>query len=819
MRLLLLLSLFGIIKVFCASTSEGKAEKKILIKYDSNNASVKIDVSIEATDDSDIGDDEVEIVEDKEGEEQVSVQLSHGEDAWIFPHKIGIRNHANNCYASALISCLYNIPIVQKALFDQVSGSSLRKEESIAVALATIFYKMRFGRSFIDLEQFFIPAVKKEFTWEFGGIECVLEFWNQLSSALPEFLFQFELQENRFRKSDNVLIKSFAQKSNLILVAPSKKYRNIEEFLEKDFVDEEAEDFIIESDDIKDYPHLFIESGIPIPIPEQQERLRIPSKTTLTILNCPEVLIFGVKRVRWNSETNSPEFDSTHLGFPEKLIVNSEEYTIVGNVEYDEGRIHYYSQNYDLLNDQWYIHDDKQVTRIPDTEEDFTELTRRFIHNSSMVFYVKSSSLELFKNKENVALSDELVMKLKTRSSAATSNNNLNLKRSRKRRADKVDNANLDCADDEPTIKDTKLVKKGRGSLKKRPKAAEPQETAEISDSDIGNKKPRIRKDLKSDLDLSEAKVCSSLSFDQGPDFRLGSKQFLFSKDDGNDILEPILMAIAFHPRLVTKLFEIVARNESPTPTDFVFKFALVVLRILTGHMDISTRELFTILVENYSVEFSDIGTVWRKISQLISSEISSIPDLKVVKFKEDEPISIETFPRCDSYSLKPHKTIKITSGLVLSGPAYDSILDSGEGGEGRTFNRNILKCNDEEEGIILPVPVERIFKDSATEKYIYDASPVQINTGSYLIYGCIGIDRNGNRTFAIYTDHLNQSRYLFYASGILMYKEKSVPLQQMIIDLMKTQSSLFLLTKSDGFYEEMPMLSHVPKILINELC
>ena len=753
------------------------------------------------------------------------------EETSLFPHKVGIRNHALNCYASALISCLYNIPVVQMAVFDEVSRSNLRKEESVTAALATIFYKMRFGKSFIDLEPFFMPTVKKTLGWEFGGLECVLEFWNQLSTALPESLFQIELQENRFRKDDNVLIKSVSQKTNLILVSPSEKYRNIEEFLENNFVDEDAEDFIIEAKDKHEYPQLFKEDSDAF----LEDKVRITSKTSLTILNCPKVLIFGIKRVRWNPQTGSSEFHSTHLGFPEKLTINGEEYMIVGNVEYDSKKVHYFAQNHDLLDDQWYTHDDKIVSRIPDTEEAFDDLTSRFIHNSSMVFYVKSSLLDEFQDRDSVEIPNDVITKLTSRNRSATLKRKNIEEINKEIVAEIVEEVSVneaskaqEEAEAQEEEKVVKTVKKVRGPYKKRPKTQvnidinpsitknqkEVQNSAVKTEENITqtsmesatNNKVQKQKKMRLTYDLDGTNFFRS-SFGPVADFRLGSKPFLFSKDDRNTVLEPILMAFAFHPKAVIKLFES-ARTKSPN--DFEFKFALTVLRILIGHMAVNTKELTRDLIENYQIDFSDFATVWRRVSQLLSQEISPSPDLKIVSYKDDEPMTIENIPNCDCYSLKPFKNLKCPRQLKFTGAAYDLIEDRNE----NLVRRNILKSD----GVILSIPVTRLVRDLTTNTTNYDSNPIQINNGPYLVYGFIGIDPDTRGKFAVFSDLQGQERFLIYTAGLPIYKQKSPELADKIVNCMTRQSVLFFLTKAEDFNLEMPKLSDVPSILLDEM-
>lgn len=802
MRPLVLLALFQLYRVFSVTASVVTDSSELppaiinLDRADNSDSEVEITGSMnpiyntpvsvqspvqevaEFGNESDFEDRRISVVGNSQIEEEEESFLS------LFPHTVGIRNHAYNCYASALISCLYNIPVVQMALYEEVSRSDLRKDESVVTALATIFYKMRHGKSFIDLESFFVPAIRKSLGWEFGNIECVLEFWNQISETLPESLFQIELQENRFRKSDQVLIKSDIQKSNLILVSPSKNYRNIEEILRDNFADEEAEDFIVEPKEIKDYPHLFGEGAT------SEVKISVPSRTTLTIKSCPKVLIFGVKRVRWNATTGTQEFDSTPLGFPEKLLINEEKYTIVGNVEYNEERVHYFAQNHDLWDDQWYIHDDKAVTRIPDTEEAFDDLTMRFIHNSSMVFYVKGSLLEEFGTKESVEIPSDVITKLTIRSKRQNSTPELSGRVKRKRGGE-------DKVFEEQELTVTEEI-------------VESQESAEIVEEPVKSEVKKVRKPYKKREKNSRVKTTFfETRFGPMADFRLGTTPFLFHQDNRNSVLEPILMAFAAHPKAVRKLFES-ARYK--TSADFEFKFALTVLSILTGNMAVQTVELSQILVERHGIYFGDIGSAWKRISSLLSQEISPLPNLKVITYKDDEPMSLENINNCDSFALSPFNLMPCPRELKFSGAAFNLVENRSE----RIMKLNILKSD---EGLIIPLPVDRIIKHpEELDGLGFNTNPVQMNLGPYLIYGFITINPNTGNKQAVLSDQGNRNRYFIYSAGTPGYMEKSTELQERVLGLLRHQSVLVLLSKPDDFYSEMPMLSDVPDNLISEL-
>ena len=236
----------------------------------------------------------------------------------------------------------------------------------------------------------------------------------------------------------------------------------------------------------------------------------------------------------------------------------------------------------------------------------------------------------------------------------------------------------------------------------------------------------------------------------------------------------------------------------------------------MIGHTGIKTLGLAQFLAHYYGDDFRSVSRTWRTISFIISPEISLIPNLKIVTFKDDEPILIEEKISNGQFNyLNPSKMLRIPQSVKLSGPAYDTIVDA----ENRIFQRNILKYNEGEmrNWIVLPISVERIYKNPSNGSYIYDPKPVEINPGEYVIHGFIGIDLNED-TFAVFSDHLRRGKYLCFFSGIPIYKESIDTVNEHIVRLMKHQSVLFLLTKADEFYIDMPMLSTVPKKLFNAL-
>lgn len=797
-----------------------------------------------------------EIPEDQDEQEEEEVNPP------MFPHVVGIRNHALNCYASSLIACLYNIPLVQEALFANVLKNidepNTDRYECIATALSTIFYKMRSTKTFVDLETYFVPAVKRTINWDFGGLECALEFWGRFSAALPaevSDLFKIDGVESHFRKSDNAFIKSENVSSNMIFVSPSKKYKSIEKLLEVDFIDEEAEDFTVFPEDQHLYAHLL--DG---PI---EEKVNVNRRTTFRITNKPKVLIFGVKRVYWDASTNSSGLNTTILEFPENLKLNDEEYTCVGNVEYDSIRGHYFAQNLDLLNDQWYIHDDKKVEKIPDTTEAFADLSERFYTNSCLVFYIKTSLIdEYIENESKLAVPLPVIAKLTSRGRKSFFKRKRDvdpdnvieipiapeapqkITRRRLQNKQKIDaNESVESVDvneteiivkaqqEVPVVQDK--IKKVRGPYKKnvirKKPPAQAKESTElqaldlttsdndklIEATDIQTSEPSTAPEKPSKKFKSSTLIIKETddglkyfrsSLGDVVDFRLGQNACMFIDQEHNVYLEHILVAISQNQTVVKILFEEV---KTKSPSDFIFRFTLVILKILLGHGDVATAALTKELIEVYNFDFKDVRSTWTQLSQLLPEKISPIPSFKLIKYRNDEPVEIFEESQSDYITLRPYFCKPYPHGLNLNG-VFTDIIDV-EGPE--LFRRNIFKSD----GVILPLKVSRIRNDLSGGA-TYDDSPIYIDTYDRTVYSYIGYDPSRKETFSVHWNAAAPTQVILFYKGMPRVVKISEELAKMIQHGLLRYSELILLARKDDLKQEMPMLSDVPRVLLDEL-
>lgn len=309
----------------------------------------------------------------------------------VYPHRVGIKNHNNNCYMNAIFSCLYSIPFFHSTVYKVIRELPVipNRADSVLVALADIFVRMRMNKSAVGISSTMFPAIRNEMDWTVGGIHCALDFWLRFIEKMPqEFqeISRVQLKQNYFRKSDHVLIKSIDQIASYIDIPTPKSPLVFSQFVANKFLDVETEDFIIEVEDQREYSHIL--TG---PI---TEKVNIPMYNTLTIENTPNVLIFNVKRQGWNPASGNPLLNTVPIIF-DNISIRGEVYWSLCAVLYNGETAHYYAVVNDSLTREYFIHNDAKITRIDvnsDEGQSRAHLSELFSQNSTMVFYVKASA-------------------------------------------------------------------------------------------------------------------------------------------------------------------------------------------------------------------------------------------------------------------------------------------------------------------------------------------------------------------------------------------------------------------------------------------
>jgi len=751
----------------------------------------------------------------------------------LLRHNAGLVNHALNCYASSLLVGLYSIPVIQRSFYREVERASIievpRKDESITAAISTVFYKMSTLNSPIELRTFFAAALQETTGWQFGNIECVLEFWTLLSNVLPESItrnFQVRSQENHFRQaeenqyrpSEDLLIKSVSQVSNLIYAYP-QQYASVVDLIEASFLDQNVKEYIIEPVSQHEYPQIISE-----PI---SEKLVIPSYTTCTILELPNVLFFGVPRLNWNTRSGNPICNFARLEFTPTITINSEEYTLFGNIIYDPKRVHYYAHVYDALSEEWYQHDDRKVTRL--SKGSRTKKFREYLlnHLSTMVFYVKSSLIEDFKIPENWIVSEAIAAQLSSRyvpkkTTAVNDATKSSYKPSKDTPSDKSTDTtkkrsrkNVEIETEEPG---SELVDDSKDHQLKQVKEssdihANKKSKITTSKTKIITKKPEnsllplivVRaKDPAPEKEASSQPKNVASRYD--PNMVLGTANYSFDENDRNTLLELVLMVLSRHSGSVRILFCHVSRADVDVSST-LFQFVLVILQMLLGEQNIKTGHLLVLFAKNHNLDFkhSNVKMALREISDaILPSQIIPSPNVKLILYDQDEPVEITNLKNCDYATIRPSEIIPCRKHLSIPGVIFDKIDEKTQFIRSRIFKTD---------GLMMCVQLTRIDPDGS-----FDESPIKFLSSDYRIYGFIAYNSAKSKTYASFRDCNDPSQNFILTNGA----HRHIPLTETSLKALEiglmTQSVLLFFVPKSVTLLQLPIYSQVPRKLIGEL-
>jgi hypothetical protein len=741
----------------------------------------------------------------------------------LFSHNAGLRNHNLNCYASSLLSCLYSIPLVQRAFYRELevlpADEPLKKDESIIAAVSTVFYKMRHLNSMISLDSYFAAALSKSIGWTFGEIECVLEFWTMLGGVFPEGisgLFRIRSQENHYRTVDNVLIKSVPQESNLIFAYP-QQYNSIDELIAANFLDHTNKEYIIDPADQYEYLHLLSE-----PI---SEKLAISSHTTCTILDLPDVLCFGVQRIKWNNQSGDPECNFSRFKFSPSIEINSEEYTLFGNIIYDSKRVHYFAHVFDPISREWYQHDDHKVSRIPKTESAIKSRKNNLYHRSTMVFYVKTALLGDFKIPSNWDVPEQVATKLAARHIATKSTTQASL-RKRNRSEEKAEKSSPSIPREAEKCKPLAITaNQGQEAesddaihLKKKPRKRLEPKTKGVSTSinpDNIMVKPQVSKTKpistiskpKPSLATQHAPIPRKRNIFElfKPNFILGNESYSFDPQNRSLAVETILAVLSRNSRVVTSLLVFAALPDVDT-TSVQFQIILVILEMLTGTQNIKTEELYRQLSSEYGLNLrtSNVAKLFKTISALLPQEIAPLPTVKVMTYDQDEPIEILEIEKCDFATIKPSELTPAATHLHIPGVMFDKNIE-----ETKLINRRVFKTT----GLLLAVEVKRFISEG-----VFDPSPINYYSSDYDFFGYLGINPETRNPFGALLDHNNLKRVHIISKGLLRSIHVSPDSIQCVKTGLSFQSTLLLFTPKHQKPIPMPKFSSIPRKLLDEL-
>lgn len=327
----------------------------------------------------------------------------------LYPHRVGIQNPKFNCYMNSLFSCLYNIPFYQNSVYravDEIPAEEFpQTSKSTLLSLADIFVRMRLGGKPINIKPTMFPAIKSAFNWEVGHYQCVLELWEYFVETMPESfreVSKVQLNLTHHRKSDSKIIKSVLSDHCYVEVPVPESKVSLSSIIDQEFINFEAEDFVLYPEDQSQYGHLL--DG---PI---NEKVPVSAYTTITFANTPNVIIFGMKRLGWDQKKQQEKLNETTIVL-DPITIKGEVYQPCAFVLFRNDISHYYALIKDFRVSDIFIHNDTNVSLINITTNDANraEVSKLMFQNSTMVFYVKVSALTELKESGDVAkiLSDK----------------------------------------------------------------------------------------------------------------------------------------------------------------------------------------------------------------------------------------------------------------------------------------------------------------------------------------------------------------------------------------------------------------------------
>lgn len=311
----------------------------------------------------------------------------------LYPRNVGIVNTALNCYASALFSSLYGIPMIQSRVYELASKemeqreSARNRDDSLITALARVFAKMRLSEESVSLERHMFKTLSTRMNWQFGNTECVVEFWDQFLYNLPAGDLSalkkvFEVEWKIEYEADGVEKTLIKQLNYLTLLVPIEE-GCISSLLTDQYLSKNRSDSLDEK--------AIVSSSL--------------------ISNSPDVLIFSLSRVSFCKELESMVFCNRYI-YADDVTINGEKYVAMALIVFDFELNHFNAVTFDPETKKNYLHDDEDVQEIviADSEEkakylnDTCEESKLYLTavnfdkslhtNSVMIFYVNESAVK-----------------------------------------------------------------------------------------------------------------------------------------------------------------------------------------------------------------------------------------------------------------------------------------------------------------------------------------------------------------------------------------------------------------------------------------
>ena len=316
----------------------------------------------------------------------------------------GLVNGNNLCYMNAFISSTFNIHCFRSTVY------ACEPENASTVMLAEVFAKLQTTKKTSVLTKFsLIPALEKEMDWPFGRWECILEFTCKLLDLFPDSvkkIFGITIRNESYLRSNDKLLKADNFSESHIIVPTT--FSSLASAIQSHFPDNDlSNEYLINKEEFNEYRDI-VE-------PFAEDKKYFPCYRKYVIVNCPEIMIFGIRR-----------FDRI-TGFDKTLIELNFEITLPGLGEGSEPILyllhafcfhvpgHYMSYVREFTEESadghWYRYDDSSVTSVR-TAGDHKKLIEDANSSATLVFYVRADSIATKESIEQELQIPERIMKI-----------------------------------------------------------------------------------------------------------------------------------------------------------------------------------------------------------------------------------------------------------------------------------------------------------------------------------------------------------------------------------------------------------------------
>ena len=321
----------------------------------------------------------------------------------------GMENVSNCCYMNALLASLSGIPLVyyktvhQFQVPEQGATSDAEHDKTMLLAvLARVMIQLNGSGASVNPSMNLMQTVRGYMSWKFGGLECVLEFWQRLLDALPEKLIDGLFAVNvehvnryggRYEELKDYVLSQGTQKEYGLMVSLANiaetQPLKLSEMIADGFCDTGAE-YIIEptghpvirelfaADQASECPEFRVLSAAEEPL-----KFSIPMTSTIHVSGVPVVLPVMIHR---GMADNQP--DNRPVLLDAELAINGCLFVRRAVIIYQSR--HYTAYVYDEADGIWYHYDDERVGAVC-TDQQVAWMRIAMAHDAVMAFYVNKA--------------------------------------------------------------------------------------------------------------------------------------------------------------------------------------------------------------------------------------------------------------------------------------------------------------------------------------------------------------------------------------------------------------------------------------------